>query len=256
MRIRVPGLIVLCWAALAGGQTLTISAAISLREVVGEIGTGFQHRTSVAVVANFGASGVLATQIAEGAPVDCFLSAGTREMDQLQKQGLIDPATRRDICRNEVVLIVPTDAAFVPASFAELTDPRIGRISIGQPTTVPAGEYAMEVLKHLNIADAIASRLVFAQNVRQVLTYVTRDEVDAGIVYSTDAIEAGDSVRVAARADASMHRPIIYPAAVVRTSAHPHLARQFLDYLQTSDARQVLLRHGFLVDLPVTRPTP
>jgi molybdate transport system substrate-binding protein len=256
MRFRTSILLFLLWASAAGGQTLTISAAISLKETVGEIGSGFTRQTGVTLLSNFGASGVLAAQIEEGAPVDCFLSAGNREMDQLQRQGMIDPSTRRAICRNEVVLIVPADAAFVPGSFNELVDPRIGHIAIGQPATVPAGQYAMEVLTNLKIAHAVASRLIYSQNVRQVLTYVSKDEVDAGIVYATDAIAAGGTVRVAARADASMHSPIVYPAAVVRTSSHGELARRFLDYLQGSDARQVLIRRGFLVDEPATRPAP
>jgi molybdate transport system substrate-binding protein len=256
VRFRLFILILLTCGNAVLGESLTVSAAISLKDAISEITDNFDHQTGSTIALNFGASGQLAVQIAQGAPVDVFLSAGVREVRQLEKQNLADPAAETIVCRNELVLIVPADSALIPKSFSDLTDPRYLHISLGEPATVPAGRYAMEILKHLNIADSLASRLVYGQNVRQVLTYVTRREVEAGIVYSTDAIQAGNAVRVAARGDASMHEPIIYPAALIRGSAHPELAKRYLNYLGSESAKRVLSRFGFLVDRPATRPTP
>jgi molybdate transport system substrate-binding protein len=246
---------VMCAAPVwAGG--ITVSAAISLKEALTQIASGFEAAGGDTMQLNFGASGQLAAQIAQGAPVDLFISAGRREMDQLAKQGLIDPAALENICGNELVLIVPADAAFTPGSFSELTDTRVRRIAVGQPKIVPAGQYAQEVFDHLKIAGELAPKLVFGQNVRQVLDYVERGEVDAGVVYSTDAVAAGDKVRVAAKADASLHEPIIYPAAVIKQSSQAETARQFLNYLNTDAARRVLASHGFVVAAPTTAPAP
>jgi len=256
MRFRLFILILLTCASAGRGESLTVSAAISLKDAISEITDDFDHQTGSTIALNFGASGQLVVQIARGAPVDVFLSAALREVKQLEKQNLTDPAAEAILCRNELVLIVPADSVLIPKSFSDLADPRYLHVSLGEPATVPAGQYAMEVLKHLNIAESLAGRLVFGQNVRQVLSYVTRREVEAGIVYSTDAIQAGNTVRVAARSDASMHEPIIYPAALIRGSAHPELARRYLDYLDSESAKRVLSRFGFLVDRPATRPTP
>jgi molybdate transport system substrate-binding protein len=205
---------------------------------------------------NFGSSGQLAAQIAQGAPVDAFVSAGEREMDQLAAQGLIDPSTRHVVCGNELVLIVPADAVFIPASFLDLSDSRIGRIAVGQPRTVPAGEYAQEVFDHLKMSSQLTSKLVFGENVRQVLDYVERGEVDGGVVYATDAAQAGAKVRIAARSDASWHSPITYPAAVMKQSAKADAARRFVDYLTTPESRKVLGEHGFIIAAPTTAPAP
>jgi molybdate transport system substrate-binding protein len=245
-----------CWALPAFAQPITVSAAISLKEALTGIVQQYHAQTGRQVNLNFGASGQLAAQIGQGAPVDAFISAGTREMDQLYSAGLIDAATRRTICGNELVLIVPADAAFTPGSFADLTDPRVQRIAVGQPRTVPAGEYAQEVFDHLKIAPSIAPKEVYGENVRQVLDYAVRGEVDAAIVYATDAAAAGAKVRVAARADPSLHDPIVYPAAVLKQSGNAERARQFLDYLGSAPAQQTLAAQGFVVASPSTAPAP
>jgi molybdate transport system substrate-binding protein len=243
-------------AAPAWADSITVSAAISLRESLIQIAHAYQTDTANHVDLNFGASGQLAAQITQGAPVDAFISAGSREMDQLAGRGLIDPATRRDVCGNELVLIVPAAAAYLPATFADVADGRVVQLAVGQPKTVPAGEYAMEVFAHLKLTDAVASKLVYGENVRQVLDYVQRGEVDAGVVYATDAVEAGNKVRVAARADDSWHDPILYPAAVVTHSPKADSARRFLDFLATPQARKILTDHGFTLAVPTTSPSP
>jgi molybdate transport system substrate-binding protein len=244
------------WTLPAFAQPITVSAAISLKDALTGIVQQYQSQTGEQVKLNFGASGQLAAQITQGAPVDAFISAGKREMDQLSAAGLIDPATRRTICGNELVLIVPADATFAPGSFADLTDVRVQRIAVGQPRTVPAGLYAQEVFDHLKISAAIAPKEVYGENVRQVLDYAAAGEVDGAVVYSTDVAAAGAKVRVVARADPSLHDPIVYPAAVIKQSGNAEAARQFLDYLGTAPARQALAAQGFVVTGPSTAPSP
>jgi molybdate transport system substrate-binding protein len=240
-------------AAPVRGQPITVSAAISLKEALTQIAQDYPGR---GVTLNFGASGQLAAQITQGAPVDAFISAGSREMDSLAAAGLIDPASLHNICGNELVLIAPSGAAYILTSFSDLSDRAVRRIAIGQPRTVPAGLYAQQVLTRLKLNAAVARKLVFGENVRQVLDYAARGEVDAAIVYATDAASVGDKVRVVDKADPSLHDPIVYPAAVIRNSPNADAARRFLAYLQTPAAQRVLSAHGFLAAPPTTAPSP
>jgi molybdate transport system substrate-binding protein len=257
-RAVVLAILAIAWPAGAWAGSITVSAAISLHEALTRIASLYQKQSGQTVTLNFGASGALAEQISQGAPVDVFISAGVKEMDELAKQGLIDKATRRVICRNQLVLIVPSDASFVPTSFSQLTDSRVGRLAIGQPQIVPAGRYAKQVLVNLKIYQALEPKLVLGENVRQVLDYVERGEVDAGVVYSTDAVEAGAQVRVAARADPSLHQPIVYPAAVIKESkaAKSAAAAKFLAFLDSQAAQRILIQQGFLIHLPTSAPAP
>lgn len=243
-------------AAPVWADSITVSAAISLKDALTSIAKDYEKQTGQTVQFNFGSSGQLAAQIAQGAPADAFISAGAREMDQLARDGDIDPATRRIICGNELVLIVPADATAVPRSFEDLSDSRFKRIAVGQPKTVPAGQYAQEVFVRLKLTGLLTPKLVYGQNVRQVLDYVVRGEVDAGVVYATDAIAAAGKVRVAVKADPALHDPIVYPAAVVSRAANSQSARQFLDYLAGDAARQTLGAEGFVVSQPATAPAP
>ena len=136
---------------------------------------------------NFGASGDLQKQIEAGAPIDVFLSAAQRQMDELEKQNLIVAASRRAFARNVLTVIKPADSRIDIAKPADLLDARVGRIVIGNPKTVPAGQYAEESLRALGLWERLQPKLVFSENVRQALDYVARGEVDAGFVYTTDA---------------------------------------------------------------------
>jgi molybdate transport system substrate-binding protein len=146
---------------------------------------------------------------------------------------------------NRLVLIVPAEAKHPPKAFTALAEASVKRVSIGQPRTVPAGEYAREVLDKLKVSDALAGRLVYGANVRQVLAYVERGEVDAGIVYKTDAVEAGPRVRVMAEAQEAWHAPIVYPAVIVKASGHREAAARFEAYLQSAGARKIFEGAGF-----------
>ncbi len=226
--------------------TLTVSVAASLQNSLAQLAPVYQKaHPAMKLAFNYGGSGMLEQQIENGAPADVFISAAPGPMDKLAAAGLIDGATRRDLLRNSIVLIAPADRA-LPASFQDLARPEVKLIGLGDPASVPAGEYGRQVLEHLNLLDAVRSKLVLAKDVEQVLKYVETGNADAGIVYSTDARQSAQA-RVAAVAPESSHRPVIYPAAVVKASRAPEAAREFLDFLTRPEAARVFAARGFLV---------
>jgi molybdate transport system substrate-binding protein len=237
----------LLWSLIAPawGAPLNISAAASMKDAITDAGHEFQQKTGDELTFSFLASGALMKQIEEGAPVDVFISAAHKQMDQLQAEKLIDDASERVIAKGELVLIVPADEQDAPTSFADLANPKYKGIAIGEPNSVPAGDYAMQTLRSLHLADAVKDRLQTAASVRQVLDYVERGEVDAGIVYHTDALTS-KKVRIVAVAQASTHKPIEYPAAVIKSSKEHDEAQKFLDFLSSQEGRDVLERYGFL----------
>ena len=224
-----------------------VSAAISLKDAFNEIGELYEQRTGGKVTFNFGSSGTLQKQIETGAPTDVFASAGDAQMDALEKLGLIDTATRSEIVRNRLVVIVPAGSQEL-ASLSDLTRDGVKRISAGNPKTVPAGQYTEQTLQKANILDILRPRLVFGEDVRQVLDYVARGEADAGFVYSTDAKIAGDKVRVALTVAEELHDPIIYPMAVIKDTKQPEAARRFAEFARSAEAREILQKYGFVTD--------
>jgi len=222
-------------------EPIRVGAAISLREVMESI---VRDHSGPPVLLSFGSSGQLLAQIRGGAPIDIFISAAAEQMDALQKENLLIAGTRRVIALNRLVLIVPADEKKVPSSFESLGDPTIGWLAIGDPLTVPAGQYAKQVLAKLGVERALAGRLVYGTNVRQVLDYVARGEVSAGLVYATDA-RTTSAVRVAAEADPSWHAPIEYSAAVLKQARSIGDARKLLDELGGPVAAAAFERHGF-----------
>src|SRR5262245_11186230 len=230
----------------ASAQEVTLSVAISLKEATEDLGRTFMaSHPGVTLRYNFGASGDLQKQIEAGAPVDVFLSAAQRQMDELEKQNLIVAATRRAFARNVLVVVKPADSKLDISKPADLLDARVTRVAIGQPKTVPAGQYAEESLRALGLWDRLQPKLVFAENVRQVLEYVTRGEVEAGFVYTTDAATRAQGVKEAFRPPEDSYRPVIYPGAVVAASKQASLARAFLDLLSGPQGQTVLGRFGF-----------
>ena len=245
-RIVLAVLLGLLAASRADAQEVVLSVAVSLKDAVEEIGRGFTStRPGVTLRYNFGASGDLQKQIEAGAPVDAFLSAAQRQMDDLEKQGLIVAATRRAFARNVLVAIKPSDSKIDIARPADLLAPSVSRIAIGNPKTVPAGQYAQESLRALGLWDQLQPKLVFAENVRQALDYVARGEVDAGFVYTTDAATRAQGVKEAFRPPEDSYRPVIYPGAVVTAAKQSALALAFLDALSSPAGRAILSRFGF-----------
>jgi molybdate transport system substrate-binding protein len=241
---------VLLGVGVAGGAPqgktdLTVSAAISLKDALDEVKQLYTSANpGVSISTNYGASGSLEIQIEQGAPVDVFLSAAPKQMDALDGKGLLLEGTRRDLLRNEIVLIVPNDSSLGISSFPDLTHADVKKVALGEPTVVPAGQYAKEVLTNLGIYDAVNSKAVLAKDVRQVLTYVETGNVDAGIVYATDA-QSSSKVKVVARAPEKSHSPVIYPVAAIKASKNPDAARAFTNFLSGAQARAVFQKYGF-----------
>lgn len=222
---------------------LIVSAAASLQEALTEITTSFEKKNpNVKITYNFGASGSLQQQISQGAPVDLFFSAAEDKFDQLVTEGLIEKEQGIDLLGNEIVLVVPKNTDNRISHFEDLG--KANKMSIGTPEAVPAGKYAKETLEHLNVWKEVEGKVVYAKDVRQVLTYVETSNVDAGIVYKTDA-QSSSKVKVVTTADENTHAPIIYPAGVIKNTSHPDEAKLFFEYLQNKDSKKTFEKYGF-----------
>lgn len=228
----------------AAQQQLTVSAAASLTDALREIGARFESaRPRTTLRFNFAASGVLIQQIVNGAPVDLFISADQETLDRGVQQKVLDASTRRDFASNSLVMIAPASGAVMPSRLTDLRAPEVRRIAVGKLATVPVGRYTRQVLDQEHLWATLEPKFVFADNVRQVLDYVSRGEVEAGFVYRTDAELMKDKVRIVLTA--SGHAPVTYPLAVVADSKQAALAREFAAFLFAAEAQAVLARHGF-----------
>ena len=224
--------------------SLTVSAAISLSQALQELKTVYQSSNSnVIITYNFGASGALGQQIQQGAPVDVFFSAATKQMNDLQQANLLLNDTRRKLLTNRLVLITPKNGV-VLSDFKQLIDARIQKIALGEPKSVPVGQYAQEMLTKIGLWQQLQPKLVLGNNVRQVLTFVESGNVDAGIVYTTDA-KASDKVTVRLTAAENLHSPIVYPLAVIRNTRNPAAAKAFVEFLAGDRAKIVFQKYGF-----------
>jgi molybdate transport system substrate-binding protein len=246
--------VVLLIAGRAAAEEMMLSVAVSLKEATEEVGRAFMAANpGVTLRYNFGASGDLQKQIEAGAPVDVFLSAATRQMDELERQNLIVAESRRAFARNVLTVVKPSDSKVDITKVSDLLDPRVTRIVIGNPKSVPAGQYAEESLRALGLWERLQPKLVFAENVRQALDYVARGEVDAGFVYTTDVAARARGLKEAFRPPDDSYRPVVYPGAVVAASRRGGLARAFLDLLGGTPGRAVLARFGFQPPPPGAR---
>jgi molybdate transport system substrate-binding protein len=249
-------LALLCLISTARAD-LNVAAAISLRGPLERILAAAPAQAS----ATYGSSGQLAAQVRGGAPIDVLIAASRDQMQKLVDDQLIDASSVRQIARNRLVLIVPVGREEV-RSTADLSKDAVRRIAIGAPATVPAGDFAMQALKNLKLVDATTPKLILAGNVRQVLDYVQRGEVDAGFVYVTDT---SDQVRVVETIDESLHLPIEYMAGVTRALKDAQAqddanesknlrARAFVDSLLAAPAQDELKKAGFLPADPNAAP--
>lgn len=224
---------------------LVVSAASSLTGAFREVETAFEvDNRGIDVVLNFASSGVLARQVAQGAPVDVLACADEQTMDDMAAKGLVDAGTRAGFATNTLVLIVPAKSVTRIASARDLQKPSVGRVAIGKPETVPAGRYAKDVLVKARLWAGVEPKLIYADSVRQVLDYVRRGEVDAGFVYNTDATAEKGRVAVVTEFTNSPNT-IVYPAAVVKGSAHRDAAKRFISFLCSAKGRAILTSHGF-----------
>ena len=228
--------------------TLTVSAAASMKDGIAETEAAYkQSHANVTFLNIFGSSGMLATQIDQGAPADVFLSAASKPMDDLKSKGLIAAGTRRNLLRNTLVLIAPLGSSL--RDFQGLTDNSIHVIALGDPGNVPAGQYGRQTLVAMHLLEKLNAKIVLAKDVRQVLTYVETGNADAGLVYATDALTS-TKVRVVATAPETSHEPIIYPVAVVKGSHSEEAARKFIEYLASPAARAIFQKYGFIIAAP------
>jgi molybdate transport system substrate-binding protein len=226
--------------------SLLISAAASLKEALEEIKPLYQQsKSNVNISYNFGSSGALQQQIEQGAPADIFISAAKKQVDALEQKGLLVAGTRNIIAKNRLVLVVPKNVGGI-TSFYSLKDAKVKKIAMGEPRSVPAGQYAQQVLEKLKIWSQVKSKLVFANNVRQVLASVESGNADAGLVYITDA-KISNQIKVVVTADEKYHSPIIYPLAVVKRSKNINAAKEFSQFLSSNQAKAVFKKYGFIL---------
>lgn len=232
--------------SLTFADTLTISAAASLKEVMTDIKTEYEKTyPSDKIIFNFGGSGALQKQIENGAPVDVFISAATKQMNELVSKNLILPNSNFILLENSVVLIKPKNSKLKVSSFNDLTKADIKKIAIGEVSSVPVGQYSMEIFNNLKINDKISNKLIYGKDVLSVLSWVESDNVDLGIVYKTDAISS-TKVIIVANAPSNSHKPVEYPIGIVKDSKNIAKSQQFIKFLKSNKAKALFKKYGFL----------
>ena len=239
-------LIVATSCGSGGEDEIVVCAAASLTEVMEHLGLYFAEIEGIKVRFSLGGSTALAQQIIRGAPADAFVFAGPQPMVMLDERGLIVPDSTVELLGNELVLIAssPTADKTELSSIEELADADF-RVTIADPDLAPAGRYAREALQDLGMWQRLEHRLVFGFNVRVTLGYVETGNVDAAIVYRTDA-QIVEGLEVFASIPKESHSPIVYPAGVVERSSHVEAARKFLLFLQGDKARETFQEYGFI----------
>lgn len=251
MRISIGLKFLLCLLLLASAfgssaGSVTVFAAASLTESLGKIAAQYERETNDKIVFNFGGSSLLARQIEEGAPADIFFSADEAQMDRLQNKGLILAATRLSRLSNLLVIIVAADSSLSIASARDLAKPSVRRIALADSQAVPAGVYAREYLRKENLWVAVESKVVPTANVRGALAAVESGDVEAAIVYKTDAA-ISKKVKIACEVRQADGPKISYPMAVLKDAPEAVAAKKFLQYLNSPTAGKVFTEFGFIV---------
>ena len=225
---------------------ILVAAAASLKNAYeDELIPMFEEQNpGVTVEGTYDSSGKLQTQIEEGLEADVFMSAATKQMTALDEEGMIESDTIVNLLENKIVLITPAGNKEGFSSFEDIA--KASAIALGDPASVPAGQYAQEALTNLSVWDTIQDKTSFATNVIEVLNQVAAASADAGIVYATDAYSMPEDVEIVAEApEGSLAKKVIYPVAVVKNSAHADEAKAFVDFLQTDEAMAVFESYGF-----------
>lgn len=226
-------------------SNITISAAASLKSALDEMKTKYEQKSGDKLTFNYGSSGSLQKQIEQGASVDLFISAGASQMDALANKNLIDKNSRKNILSNKLVLIVSKDYKDKIKNISDLQNMNV-KIALGESSSVPAGQYAKETLTKLNLWDKLSPKFVFAKDVTQVANYVEKGDATAGIVYKSDTVTLKNCT-IAQTFDESLHKPIVYPAAIVTSSKNKDAAKKFLQYLQSAEAKSIFEKYSFQV---------
>ncbi len=229
------------------GQEVHVAAAASLKNVYDQklIPMFEEKYPGVKVTPTYASSGDLQKQIENGLDADVFMSAGNKQMNALVDEGLVDNSTNVQSLENKLVLIVPADSNTNVSSFKDLKDVN-GTIAIGDPKSVPAGQYANESLHNLGIWDDVEPKLSLATDVTAVLNQVAQGSADYGIVYATDA-KSNDNVKVVCEAPKDSLKTIIYPVAPLKSSENDTATEKFMEFLQSQEAQQVFEDYGFTI---------
>jgi molybdate transport system substrate-binding protein len=225
---------------------INVFAAASLSETLRVVAKESEQKSGDKPIFNFGASSTLARQIEEGAPADIFFSADEAKMDALENKGRIVKATRKSRLSNSLVIVITADSPLVINAPSDLTNTTIKRIALAEPKAVPAGIYSKQYLEKLQLWALVEPKVVPTENVRGALAAVESGNVEAGLVYKTDAM-ISKKVKIAHEIPANSGPPISYPMALVTDSKQPEAARAFLKYLSSADATKVFERFGFIV---------
>lgn len=220
---------------------ITVSAAASLKDALNDIEKAYEkEHKHVDLKFNYGASGALAQQIKSGAPVDVFISAAEDKVDDLVKDKKVNKQDTKQLLKNHLVIISKDKLENMNA----LTSDQVQKIALGNPDLVPAGKYGKQALERANLYEKLKPKYVLAKDVRQVLTYVETENVEAGIVYTSD-LKASDKIKNAITIEYKMHDEIIYPAAIVKDTKHMKEAKAFYDYLEAPESIKVFEDAGF-----------
>ena len=251
MRISAGLKFLLCLLLLVGAlethaESVTVFAAASLSDSLDKIAAQYEKETHDKIVFNFAGSSLLARQIEEGAPADIFFSADEAQMDRLQNKGLVLAGTRKSRLSNLLVIIVAADGSLSIAGPRDLAKSSVGRVALADPQAVPAGVYAREFLTKEKLWDAVKSKIVPTANVRGALAAVESGDVEAAIVYKTDAA-ISKRVKIAYEVSQADGPKISYPMALLKDSPQPAAAKKFLHYLDSPAAGRVFAEFGFIV---------
>lgn len=223
---------------------LTVLAAASMTDAMQEIGEAYQEtQENIEITYQFDSSGTLKTQIEEGAPADIFISAATKQMDELVQGELVEEDSVFPWLENKVVLIVPKDSEDGPDSFEDAAKEEVPMIAIGNED-VPVGQYTQTIYQNLGLLENIQAKANLASNVRQVLDWVATGNAPCGVVYATDA-QIEENVKVVCEAPKGSCDPVIYPAGMVSASKEKEASAEFLEYLKTEAVSEILEAYGF-----------
>lgn len=238
--------LILCSGSVLWAAELHVFAAASLTDALKELQPVYEKKTGDTLLLNLAASSLLARQIQEGAPADLFLSADEEKMDQLEKKQLLLDGSRRSLLSNQLVVVVPSDRPGTFASLRDLVGPDVKKIALAETQSVPAGIYAKQCLQKAGLWDQLSGRVIPVENVRAALAAAEAGNVDAAVVYKTDAL-ISKKVKVAYEVPLAEGPRISYPIAGIRTSAHPKEAKTLLVFLESSEALHVFMKYGFLL---------
>ena len=238
-------LVALLTTALRAAE-VSVFAAPSLTDAMKELASAYESESGDKLVFNFAGSNALARQIKEGAPADVFFSADEAQMGGLEKAGLIAEGSRKSVLSNSLVFVAPKDSAITSLTPQDLTQPTIKRLALADTKTVPAGVYSKAYLEKLGLWKEVEPKVIPTENVRAALAAVESGNVDAGIVYKTDA-SISKAVKVVFEVPAKEGPDISYPIAVIKESKNPEAAQKFLDYLKSEPALTVFRKYGFII---------